>query len=444
MVYKLPPYDPEAAGFDDADARFLAHHGFDSVRLGTIYEAVEPQPGVYDAAYLTRIAETQRVLARHGIYSLVDFHQDLYTERFGGEGFPDWATLDDGAPAEPLSGFPATYITSPGENQAWNNFWANTPGPGGIGLQDRYAAAWKQVARRFRGEPYVMGYDLINEPWPGSQWPTCANTEGCPEFESQQLAPMEERAITAIRSVDSRHLVWYEPVVTSQFGTKYTIPDSGDPRAGMSFHTYCLPGALGIPGLADKSCPELEDLSLQNADDRAAANGDTLLLSEWGATDDVPTIERMADLADRKMVSWQWWHYCGCDDPTTSGPGDTQAIVSDPTKPPRGSNVFRDKLALIERPYPRAINGTPTSYSFDRDTTTFRLAFSRAAPSGKRLRSSLPSEVYVPRIHFPDGYRVRAKGVRAVSAPGARILKLKWKRGATQASVKVTPAGQHH
>ena len=59
------------------------------------------------------------------------------------------------------------------------------------------------------------------------------------------------------------------------------------------------------------------------------------------------------------MVSWQEWHYCGCDDPTTSGPGDTQALVKDPSKPPRGSNVFRDKLKALARPYPAGDRGYP-------------------------------------------------------------------------------------
>ena len=72
---------------------------------------------------------------------MLDFHQDLYNERFSGEGWPDWATLDDGLPAEPLTGFPASYITSPGLNRAFDNFWENETGPGGVGLQDRYARA---------------------------------------------------------------------------------------------------------------------------------------------------------------------------------------------------------------------------------------------------------------------------------------------------------------
>src|SRR5689334_24422249 len=78
MVSKLPPYAPDATGFGDDDAAFLAAHGFNTVRVGIIYKAVEPTPGVYDDAYLQRIQSTVTTLAKHGIFSLLDFHQDLY------------------------------------------------------------------------------------------------------------------------------------------------------------------------------------------------------------------------------------------------------------------------------------------------------------------------------------------------------------------------------
>jgi endoglycosylceramidase len=441
MVYKRPPYDPAAVGFGADDAAFLRRHGFNNVRLGTIYSAVEPQPGVYDDTYLDGIAATEELLARERIFTMLDFHQDLYNERFGGEGFPDWAVLDDGFPAEPLTGFPLSYVTSPGLNRAFDNLWANAAGPGGVGLQDRYAAAWGHVAERFAGERYLLGYDLINEPWPGTQWPTCANLQGCPVFEQQFLAPMQQRAIDAIREADSKSLVWYEPVVISQFGTEYHHPDTGDPRAGMSFHIYCLPAALaaGIPEIAGLSCDQLEELSLQNAEERAVANGDTLMLSEFGATDDADTITRMVDRADRHMISWQWWHYCNCDDPTTAGPGDTQAIVSDPAQPPSGANVLGEKLALIERPYPQTVAGTPESYSFDRETRVFQLTYSTASAEGDRLRRKIKTQVFVPELHYPRGYDVDVHGARVISKPDATILVLRRTRSTAEVDLTVTP-----
>ncbi|MEW6354960.1 MAG: hypothetical protein AB1696_01425 [Planctomycetota bacterium] len=42
--------------------------------------------------------------------------------------------------------------SSPAVIKAFDNFWANRPGPDGVGIQDRFIAAWQYVARRFRDD----------------------------------------------------------------------------------------------------------------------------------------------------------------------------------------------------------------------------------------------------------------------------------------------------
>jgi endoglycosylceramidase len=127
------------------------------------------------------------------------------------------------------------------------------------------------------------------------------------------------------------------------------------------------------------------------------------------------------------MVSWMWWAHCGCEDPTTSGPGNLQAIVKDPAKPPRRSNVLRRKLALLDRPYPQVVPGTPASFGYDRDANTFSLKYSTMSPDGKRQPRTRRTRVYVPRMHYPEGYDVNVSGARVVSEPDARYLLLKRK-----------------
>ncbi len=210
MVYKRAPYVPAATGFGDDDAAFLARNGFTSVRLGLIWKAVEPQPGKYDDTYLSRVRNTVNVLHEHGIVALLDFHQDLFNERYQGEGAPDWAVQDDGLPAQPQAGFPGNYFGMPALWRAFDHFWANDAGPGGVGLQDRYAAAWKHVAGYFRGTPGVLGIDVFNEPFPGSQWSTCLNPVGCPSYDAQ-LTAFTQKVIDAVRSVDKLTPVFYEP-----------------------------------------------------------------------------------------------------------------------------------------------------------------------------------------------------------------------------------------
>ena len=57
---------------------------------------------------------------------------------------------------------------------------------------------WVRLARRYRNERIVLGYDLLNEPIPN--WP------GYETFHPM-LEPLYRRIATAIRKVDSHHML---------------------------------------------------------------------------------------------------------------------------------------------------------------------------------------------------------------------------------------------
>jgi endoglycosylceramidase len=432
-VMKFPPYYPSATGFGDDDAAFLQSSGLDAVRVGVIWKALEPQPGVYDDLYLARIADTVRTLAAHGIVSLLDFHQDLLNEKFGGEGWPDWAILDGGLPAQPLLGFPLSYATSPGLNFAMSNFYANAAGPGGVGIQDRLAAAWRHVARQFASNPYVLGYDLLNEPWSINTNAIGCYTPGCPAVEQQLLAPAEAKMMRAIRTVDQTHLLWYEPIVETQAGLgSYNLPNpTGDPKAGMSFHVYCL----GLPG---RSCSDDEQSSLDQAVARGTANGDALIETEWGATDDVGLIDRQLARDDRAMMSWMWWAYTG-NDPTTSGGGGAQAIINDPAKPPIGANVKLAKLRHLVEPYPQVVAGTPQPWSFS--SGVFNLSYTSSRAGGGWFGAGSVTDVFIPSLWYAGGYAATVAGGAIVSTPGASVLQIAACPGASTVTATVRTAG---
>src|SRR5436305_2466829 len=311
MVYKRPPYAPASIGFGDDDATFLAAEGYDAVRVGVIYKAVEPTPGVYDDAYVASIAHTVDTLGRHGIVSLLDFHQDMYNETFQGEGFPDWSVQDDGLPHQPQRGFNQNYFSMPALQHAYDHFWADSPGPGGVGLQERYAAAWRHVAQRFRSNHDVLGYELMNEPFPGSDWPCIAALSGCPAFDAV-LTSFTKLVDAAIRKADRRTLVWYEPSVGFDFGPDTVMGPIGDPRAVFSFHAYCFEyGANG----SENSCATGYGLSDSNALKRSGQTGDALLMSEFG-DGDYALLTEVVQLDDHSMIPWTEWSYCPCHDPT--------------------------------------------------------------------------------------------------------------------------------
>ena len=334
-----------------------------------------------------------------------------------------------------MPGFPATYLTSPGLNRAFDNFWANKTGPGGIPLQSRFAATWARVARSFRDDPYVLGYDVLNEPWPGTAFASCANTAGCPTFDTGRMAPFYRRVIARIRGEDKRHLVFYEPHVLFNFGADTNIPHARLPGARLQL-SRLLPGGAG-PRRADELRPTRRERVRQRRRPRRPAPAQPCMLSEFGATDDVGELTRIANLADRHKVSWQEWHYCGCDDPTTSGPGDIQALVKDPALPPRGTNVFWGKLRALARPYPQAIAGVPLRFSFQPGTGRFELVYKTSLPGGRQATNRL-TDVFLPAIHYPHGYAAKAVGGTLARVSGGRHLVVRANPGAERVAVTVT------
>jgi endoglycosylceramidase len=403
FVQKFPPVSPETVGFDDDDAAFLAREGFNLVRLGVVFGSVMPRPGVVDEAYVDAIARTTRVLARHRIYVLLDFHQDGYGPLVHGNGFPEWATLTDGLP-NPNVGFPTYYIQNPALQRAFDNFWANKPGPDGVPLQQHYATALQAVASEVSDEPYVLGYDLMNEPWPGTDWTSCLT--GCPEIERARLGAFETRMSTAIRAVDRRHLVFNEPFVLFNFGrTGTVVPSATTPNAALSFHVYA-------------ASPADEPAVVAHALDAAAARRVPPLATEFGATNDPATIGRIASTIEAGLVPWIFWTY-------------DEHLVIDKTRPPAPANVRQPVLGALARPYAAATAGVPTRWSYDAMSGALHFSY---APSARRNRTT---SIVLGTRAYPHGYRVRVDGARIVSRLGESVLRLETDPGATNVDVVV-------
>jgi endoglycosylceramidase len=432
QVYKVPPYEPSADGFGDDDAAFLGANGFTGMRVGVIWEAVEPQPGVYDDNYLASIAQTVHTLAAHGVLSLLDFHQDLYNELFQGEGAPAWAVKSGGLP-NPRLGFPGNYFLNPAEGFAWNSFWRNAPAPDGIGLQDHYAATWAHVAAYFRGNPGVFGYEILNEPWPGLLWEPCANPAvGC-LLNDAKLRSFYNRVVPAIRNADSTTLVFFEPNVLFSEVIHTDLGNVADPNTAFSFHDYC---ALETVLQKDITCSQQDQAVFNNARRYTTIHHIPALLTEFGATNDLANLTGVLQRADDDRIGWLEWAYTG-NDKTSSSPTE-QALVFDPNQPPTGSNVNTAKLAVLAAPHPQVVAGTPRSWSFK--SGTFRLSYSTARPDGQgRFSPGAQTLVSVPPIEYPSGYHATITGGQVVSAPGAPVLTVVAAAGADSVDVVVTP-----
>lgn len=145
----------------------LASYGVNCIRLVIIWDGLEPEPGVYDETYLKEIDKRIAWAAENNIFVVLDMHQDLFSVKYS-DGAPEWATLDEGKPHNTGAIWSDAYVLSEAVQTAFDNFWLNKPAPDGIGVQDHYAALWKHLAKRYSGNTTVIGYDLMNEPFPGS------------------------------------------------------------------------------------------------------------------------------------------------------------------------------------------------------------------------------------------------------------------------------------
>ena len=411
FVEKWAPFTPEADGFNDDDAALLAANGFNTVRLGVVFGFLMPEPGRIDRRYLESIADTVRILDRRGLRVLFDFHQDGWGPVTNGNGMPAWATLTDGRPNPPAQ-FPLYYIQNPALQRAFDNFWANRPGPDGVPLQEHYAAAMRAVAARFAASPNVVGYEAMNEPWPGTNWSSCLS--GCPDLERQLLVPFHKRMTAAVRAVDRRHPLFVEPFVLFNFGGADTSLPGDDSMNALSTHVYAT--------------SEAANGSVMDRSVAAAVRDHTpILVTEWGATNDTATLTHTEDQFDARLVPWLYWSYNG-------------HVVADSNRALVPPNLNVSVLDALTRPYPTLVNGTPTRVAFDTVTSTLDFTFTTRRPDGRRAPRGLDTVVMVPQRRYPGGYRVTALGADVTSLPCAPVLTLRNHPGVSAVSVRVTPA----
>lgn len=418
---------PEDMGMGPDNARWLAAHGFNTIRLGLYYARVEPEPGRYDRGYLKDYLRVQGELAKQGIFTLLDAHQDQLNPRFGtapgalpSRGLPGWMIKDDGL-ENTQTPYPLGYLTNPALNRAYDNFWSDFAAPDGVSVQDHFAEGWRRIATAFRDRRGMLGYDFFNEPWPGSAWQSCAGPAGCPPggFDQTKLTAFNRKLTRAIRVEDPEHLIFHEPSLQFNVGIPTRIGGVGDRNAGFSFHDYCL--GVVVPTAPDaEPCEASERLVLENAEAQSERSGDALLLSEIPGYPVTPS-QRLTRLSDEFMLSWQFWDYYG------DAPG----------------SLHLASLEHLIRPYPQLVAGTPKHWSYDPESGRFEFSYSTQRADGGRFDRHPLTRVEVPPFHYPRGYRARVRGARIVSAPDADPLLLRARKGAETVDVVVTPARHH-
>ena len=100
--------------------------------------------------------------------------------------------------------------------------------------QAKTIALWKKLAERYKNEPWIGAYDIINEPNWGFEDP--ADRNGLKESGNKPLRELMVKITEAIRSVDKKHIVIIEG---NGWGNNYKgVFPLWDNNTVISFHKY--------------------------------------------------------------------------------------------------------------------------------------------------------------------------------------------------------------
>jgi len=425
---------PYLAPYTAEDFAQMREWGFNCVRLMTFWAGIEPECGKYDEAYLDAYERQVNLAGEQGLFVLVDMHQDLFGEGIpGGDGAPKWACLTNGRTHIHTGDvWSDAYWTSPAVHACFDNFWANKPGPDGVGVQDRFAMAWGKLAERFADNPHVVGYDILNEPFIGSginfvllaagaelykmhgeglfgqdapavgeiitddtkRWaliqklevPLLTRLLGAiaplfQEFEVDNLGPMYQRVANVIRQHDRARILFIEPSVSTNWGVVSALPavqgpdGKQDPLQALASHAYDL-----VTDTKNANAANEGRLAMIFKHHRGQADrmGMPLFVGEWGAFYGSDSILPVAWMLERQLetacASDTYWSYHEGFDKT----------------------VF---FKTLSRPYPMAVAGKIESYHFEPASRAFTCTFSGPP-------SETASQFYIPKSWYPKGVQV--------------------------------------
>jgi endoglycosylceramidase len=399
------PFDYTSATFTTALGSYMDRArtwGIDVMRVPFVWAAVEPTEGMDDADFLMRYDALLDAAWAHGIWTVVDFHQDVYAENFCGDGFPAWTIPGTPpAPAHDCPNWSFEYFQDPDVVAAFDRFWAS-----GSTVQASFASLWGRMAARYKDKPGVLGFEVINEPSSGS-------AQAAP-FAATTLTTFYTRMVAALRAAAPSSLVFVDPLGVDGLSLETGLErPSGD---GIVFAPHFYP-ALDQPtevlGLLEASWVPVGkswDVPVWVGEFGQSRNTEGVL----------PYLQAHFDAFDALGLGGTLWEYSVAAEEWND---ETNSIVA-----ADGSEY--PVAAAVIRPFARAIAADSFTTAYDVDTRTFTLSYPPAASGVTEV--SLPARVY------PDGFDLQLTGGCVDSSHPGELL-VRADPGATRVALQVTP-----
>lgn len=150
--------------------------------------------------------------------------------------------------------------------------------------QQLFCEIWEKIANRYKDEPAILGYDLLNEP--------IATHFNNKEEINKHLVPVYKKGIEAIRSVDKNHIIL---LGGAQWNSNFTMFDEKaiDSKMMYTCHRYW--------------CDTLQTNLQDFVDFRTKVNL-PLYMGETGENTD-EWVGAFRRLMERNNMGWHFWPY---------------------------------------------------------------------------------------------------------------------------------------
>ncbi|MET0595703.1 MAG: cellulase family glycosylhydrolase, partial [Polyangiaceae bacterium] len=340
---------------------------------------------------------------RAGISVIIDFHQDVFQAAFCGDGFPVWALRDipHGPPrydCGALQWSPPYFDPRSVVSRAFDGLWDNQDG-----LLDSFVAMWTKVAREFGKHPAVAAFEVINEPGSGSRTPDV--------FGATILPAVYDRVAAAIEAeVGPTAVLCDDPIVPINDVARLARPEHA--RFAYGPHFYDVLSTIGAPVDPARLSADVAAII-----DRGETYGAPVVIGEYGVTNTHPMkvdfMSAVLDTADSRRASAMAWD--GSISTMKWNDEDFSVFTSDGTE--------RGWGAVLDRPVPRAIDGTILDWQWDAAAKTFSLSVEG--------QEDHVSEIYLPSRHLGASPKITVTGARHRFVSETGIVLVAPERGAS-------------
>lgn len=303
------------------------------------------------------------------------------------------------------------------KQQDWIDLYLNRDG-----RQEIFVNAWRRIFERYKDNPAVFGYDLVNEPCAteGSKqiWEAEPLFKDSGTFQRDYFVPFYRKLIDELHRIS--------PAGKWALFQPYHVPPPVHRATGFP----CLPLSEPLQREGIVFAPHYYNddpaLALKRYTEDANLNVAPMMFGEYGKA---TVAETDCDLAVQQAytkvlidtVTEFDKHVLGCVKAWWCGSRVfNRALKTKPTAvtwalfygdSPLGSAERKYIMDVIVRPRPLVIAGDVKTFHFDFATRTFEMRFVPDSSKGV-------SKIFVPASrHFPDGFRILCDGLILAFAP---------------------------